>query len=242
MTAPVPHPHPPRTATGPRIAHLEPPRTATGPRIAQVGSQPAMSIAPGSPAAAMVAAGAAGLVVLARAEWPVPGAELTQIAGFVVSSFNPLVAEVAGRCLRSAFGEPPAPSEFGATTAIVLASVRGDTGTADAVADAVRAGRRVPPLLFFQSNPNAVVGYVAARWGLAGPVVCVSPAVDASMDALADGLAVADLLITDGDATAALVIAADQADTDGATDQAVAVLVGRSARQLPGRSSDEWRQ
>ncbi len=199
-----------------------------------------------SPAAAMVAAGAVDLVVLAMAQWPVPGAELTPVAGFVVSSFNPLVAEVAARCLRSCFGEPPAPAEFGDGTAIVLASVRGDTGTATAVADAVRTGRRVPPLLFFQSNPNAVVGHVAARWGLAGPVVCISPSVDAPADALtdalADGLAAADLVITDGDATAALVIVADQADADGAADRAVAVLVGRSARQLPVQSSDEWRQ
>ena len=35
-------------------------------------------------------------------------------------------------------------------------------------------GDRVGPLLFFQSVPNAVAGHVAARWGLTGPVVCLS--------------------------------------------------------------------
>lgn len=168
------------------------------------------------------------LAVLARAEWPVPGETLPQVAGFVLSSFNPMVAEVARRCLAAYFGEPPADPTVTQGIAVVLVSVRGDTGTATALNDAVRTGRRVPPLLFFQSNPNAIVGHVTSRWGLGGPVVCVSPAVDQA-DPLADGLDLADLLITDGDATAALVIAADQADTPGAADRAVAVLVARPA-------------
>jgi beta-ketoacyl synthase-like protein len=161
-------------------------------------------------------------VVLARAEWPV-GDEDTfpQIAGFVVSNFNPLVAEVAERCLRAHYGSAPADSARGATTGVVLASVRGDVTTVDTVADALREGRRVPPLLFFQSNPNAVVGYVTARWGLAGPVVCTSPL----GDPLADGLAVAALLIEDEAATEVLVIAADLAAGADERDHAVAVLV-----------------
>jgi hypothetical protein len=161
-------------------------------------------------------------VVLARAEWPV-GDEDTfpQIAGFVVSNFNPLVAEVAERCLRAHYGGAPADPVRGATTGVVLASVRGDVTTVDTVADALRDGRRVPPLLFFQSNPNAVVGYVTARWGLAGPVVCTSPL----GDPLADGLAVAALLIEDEAATEVLVIAADLAAGADERDHAVAVLV-----------------
>jgi len=176
-----------------------------------------------------------GLTVHARAVWPAAdGDALPPIAGFIVSSFNPLVAEVAERCLRAHYGHPPADPGRAATTAVVLASVRGDTTTATAVADALATGRRVPPLLFFQSNPNAVVGHIAARWGLAGPVVCTSPA----GDALADGLAVAGLLLADGAATEVLVITADLAadapdaggtspGTDaGDRDAAVAVLVG----------------
>jgi hypothetical protein len=117
------------------------------------------------------------------------------------------------------------------STAVVLASVRGDTATATAVADALRAGRRVPPLLFFQSNPNAVLGHITARWGLAGPVVCTSP----GGDALADGLAVARLLLADGDATEVLVIAAELAD-DSDRDGATALLVGPAG---PGTAPDE---
>jgi hypothetical protein len=158
---------------------------------------------------------ACGLTVHARAEWPAGTAEVPPpIAGFVVSSFNPLVAEVAQRCLRAHYGTPPADPVRGERTGVVLASIRGDVTTADAVAQALRAGRRVPPLLFFQSNPNAVLGHVTARWGLGGPVVCISPA----GDALAGGLAAAALLLADGDATEVLVIAADLAVTDAPPD------------------------
>ncbi|HEX4705851.1 MAG TPA: hypothetical protein VH352_27285 [Pseudonocardiaceae bacterium] len=160
--------------------------------------------------------------VLARAEWPAGDDDtLPRIAGFVVSDFNPLVAEVAERCLRAYYGTPPAPGDRGARTGVVLASVRGDVTTADTVAEALRAGRRVPPLLFFQSNPNAVVGHVTSRWGLAGPVVCTSP----FGDPLADGVAVAELLIGDGAAAEVLVIAADLATDGDDRDFAVAVLV-----------------
>jgi 3-oxoacyl-(acyl-carrier-protein) synthase len=168
-----------------------------------------------------------GLVVLSSAEWPVDGDTApTPIAGFVVSAFNPLVAEVADRCLRAHYGQPPADAERGKRTGVVLASVRGDTTTADTVADAVLAGRRVPPLLFFQSNPNAIVGHVTARWGLGGPVVCTSPA----DDALADGLTVAALLLADGDATEVLVITAELGEAGGGS-RAVAVLLSASAKR-----------
>ena len=67
-----------------------------------------------------------------------------------------------------------------------------------------------------------MVGHVTARWGLSGPVVCISP----TGDALTDGLAVAELMIADGDADEVLVVAADLAGGDGELDSAVAVLVG----------------
>jgi hypothetical protein len=197
-------------------------------------------------------------VVLARAHWPDGEADtdLPAVAGFIESAFSPLVAAVAERCLSSYFGEPPAELARGERTAIVLATSTGDLSTAAGVAAAVQAGRRVPPLLFYQSNPNAVAGYIAARWGLAGPVVCTMPgsaahasaahasaaqvsaapvstvqvsaaqvsaahvrtvhasATDIGQEdltslALAEAQASAALLIEDGDADAALVIAAN---------------------------------
>lgn len=176
--------------------------------------------------------GATSLVELASANWPgTRGDELPPVAGFVTSAFSPLVAAVADLCLLRFFPAPPAPSVYGDRTAIVLASSTGDIATAAAVAEAVQAGTRVPPLLFYQSNHNAVAGHVAARWGLYGPVVCTMPG--AAEDpgcprpltaAITEARACADLLIEDGAADAAMVIAAN-AHADGAV-EGTAMLIG----------------
>lgn len=170
--------------------------------------------------AALVAeASTAGLAVLAAAEWPeTPTDEhLPPVPGFVVSAFNPLVAVVAERCLRR---RPVAGLDGSApVTAVILVSALGDLTSAEHVAATVDAGGKVPPLLFFQSVPNAVAGYVAARWSLTGPVVCV-----AGVEA---GLAIAGLLIADGDTEEALVVRIELTDTAvGIPDLAAAVLLG----------------
>ncbi|GHJ45315.1 hypothetical protein Cs7R123_26570 [Catellatospora sp. TT07R-123] len=179
------------------------------------------------PQAAPRPSGLAELVELARGAWPESDAdtEPPALAGFVLSSFSPLVAEAARRCLTRAHGQPPAPG--GQATAVIISTTTGDVATALSVARAVDTGQRLGPLLFFQAVPNAVAGYVAARWELGGPVLCLSPAGpgDALALALAEGLSAARLLLADGDADAALVIAAEQATDDGERDRALAVLV-----------------
>jgi 3-oxoacyl-(acyl-carrier-protein) synthase len=175
---------------------------------------------------------AAGLVAIAVARWPSSADDPPPrpLAGFVASSFSPLVAEVAERCLRDQYATAPVPAALGERTAVVIASVSGDRQTTVDVAHAVDTGERVSPLLFFQAVPNAVAGHIAARWSLAGPVVCVSPTGCAADDpALRDGLDVAALLISDGDADDALVVAVEQS-TDPRGDHAVAVLVRRDDR------------
>lgn len=163
------------------------------------------------------------LTVLARSQWPArPPTALPPIPGFIVSSFSPLAAELAQRCLRQHFGEPPADAERGGRTAIVLASTTGDIATAEAIASAVDQGRAVPPLLFYQSNPNAVAGHIAARWGLTGPVVCTI----AARDGLTDAMDCAALLIEGAEADTVLVVLADQGGPEG--DRGVAMLVGMS--------------
>jgi len=154
----------------------------------------------------------AGLVTLASAGWPESAEDVAppELAGFIVSTFSPLVAEVARRCLERA-------PEGSATTAVVLASALGDLASAVHVAGAVDAGTRVGPLMFFQSVPNAVAGYVAARSRLTGPVVCVADGTDA--------VAVARTLILDADADRALVVLVEQAYHDTGSDVAAAVLV-----------------
>ena len=158
----------------------------------------------------------AGLAVAATGRWPEEtGEDLPGIAGFIHSTFNPLVVAAAGRCLdRRA---EPAP---GTVTAVILASALGDVDSATHVAAAVDGGRRVGPLLFFQSVPNAVAGHVAARWQLTGPVVCV-----ASVD---DALAVAALLLADGDADDALVVRIGAAHADAVLIAWTGTTEGRS--------------
>jgi hypothetical protein len=167
-----------------------------------------------APATLLDAATAAGLTVLASARWPetITDTEVKPLAGFVVSTFNPLLAEVAERCLS----RRPAPTD-GTVTAVIVVTEMGDVTSAMHVSAAVDAGERVRPLLFFQSVPNAVAGYVAARRHLSGPMVCVSDA-----DA---GLALAALLIDDADADEALVVSVDVALTEHDSDRAAAVLV-----------------
>lgn len=176
-------------------------------------------------AALHAAATAAGLCVASSSSWPESDAdgEVTPLAGFVESTFSPLIAQVAGRAL-SRRDQHAAP---GAVTAIVLVTALGDVTSAARVAAAVDAGRRVPPLQFFQSVPNAVAGYLAARWHLTGPVACVS-GTSAALDMAA-------LLIDDADADEALVVRVDLAVTDGETDHAAALVVtGPAGLSRPG--------
>lgn len=190
-----------------------------------------------------------GLVVLARAEWPESDRDLEppRVAGFVVSSFSPLVVEVARRCLRRYHGEPPVDAAVGERTAVVIVSVTGDVTTGAIVADAVDTGRRMPSMLFFQSVPNAVAGHVASRWGLAGPVVCISPSGDtgdtgaagAAGAAGAETAAIeyAHQLIGDGDADRALLLLVEQGQPGGGRDRAVALLVEPGPEGSEGRDT-----
>ncbi|ADB35072.1 hypothetical protein Kfla_6069 [Kribbella flavida DSM 17836] len=153
-------------------------------------------------------------VVVTASHWPQPGDDAVagppQLPGFVGSSFSPLVAVVADRCFART-----APME---RTALVLVSRTGDLASATHVREAVADSKRIGPLYFFQSVPNAVAGHVAARWGLRGPVVCVSPSIDAHRA----GLDEAALLLADGEADQVLVVLVEQATTG---DTAVALLV-----------------
>ncbi|WP_329003393.1 hypothetical protein OHA18_08880 [Kribbella sp. NBC_00709] len=130
--------------------------------------------------------------VLAEGRWE--SGEPPGVAGFVLSRFNPLVVAAAERCLAEVDTNP--------RTGIVIVS-DGDRVSADHVREAVAEGKRIGPLFFFQSVPNSVAGWIAAKWDLRGPVVCVS---DGGRDE-------AGLLLDDGDAEQVLIVqvTADQA-------------------------------
>jgi len=178
------------------------------------------------------AAVAAGVTVTSSASWPESDSdgEVPALAGFIDSAFSPLVAEVVARTLR---GRDPSDRASGnrdaadRVTAVVVVTALGDVTSATSVAAVVDAGRRVPPLQFFQSVPNSVVGHLAARWHLTGPVACVT--------GTAAGLNMAAQLIEDADADEALVVRVDLKVTDGDRDRAAAVLVtGPADRERPG--------
>lgn len=162
-------------------------------------------------------AAAAGLAIRAEARWPESALDdaAPSLPGFIVSSFSPIAAETAARCL-SRRPEPRAP-----VTAILITTARGDRESASHVARTVAANGLLGPLLFFQSVPNAVAGHIAARWKLTGPVVCLADP--------ASALETAALLIEDGDADEALLVRIEQ--TPGGPDQAHAVLL--AARPAP---------
>lgn len=156
------------------------------------------------------------MITLSSASWPLSASDSVRpLAGFVESTFSPLAAEVAGRCLDGV--------SIPADTAIIIVTRGGDATSARVTERAVAAGRKPGPLLFFQAVPNAVAGYIAAKWNLTGPVVCLAP--EAPGD-ISDALALAELLVRDGDAGGALIISVEQ----GTTDVAKALLLkGESA-------------
>nr|WSX51395.1 hypothetical protein OG409_22105 [Streptomyces sp. NBC_00974] len=196
---------------------------------------------------------AAAVEILAEGAWPGPGdAELPPaLAGFVVSAFSPMASVAADRCLEQVHGAletrtatatatataqgteagdgRPEPGRRSARTAIVLGTRGGDLETHTATAVAVDAGKSAAPLLFFQSVPNAVVGHIAKRWELTGPVICFSPD-DATGDPLAEALDITGSLVAGADADEALVLLVEQVGPDGGPGSARALLV----RPAPG--------
>ncbi|MFJ1708633.1 hypothetical protein [Kitasatospora sp. NPDC088346] len=167
-------------------------------------------------------------VVLAEAHWPPPDdpdARPDQ-GRFLHSRFPPLIAATAEACLRLHYGEPPAPAGRGRRTAVLLSSLGADRATAARVAEAVGAGAQVAKPLLFQSAPTAALGLVTARWGLAGPMLSITPL----GDRLKDALALAGRLLAVGEAAEVLLVCADLADRPGTPDRAQALLLGPPAR------------
>lgn len=126
--------------------------------------------------------------------------ELPRLPGFVESAFSPLAYEVARRCLteRPDGGTPGGDSR----TAVALAGLMGDTTTADLASRRMVAGRVHNPLLFMQATPNSVLGHMSREFGITGQMFSIST-LD---DALAELLAMADLLLEDPELDRVLVL------------------------------------
>ncbi|GAA1939762.1 hypothetical protein [Amycolatopsis minnesotensis] len=97
------------------------------------------------------------------------GAE--QVSGFIESPFNPLVNQVAARCLTAS-------TVPGERTGMVLVSVFGDSGTTDLASELLVGGQPHNALLFMQATANAILGYLSAEFGISGPLLSVSTTED----------------------------------------------------------------
>jgi hypothetical protein len=147
-----------------------------------------------------------------------PSAELAPLPGFVESVFSPLAFEACRRCLDAC------PVD-GARTAVVLASLMGDTTTADLASQRLVAGRVHNPLLFMQATANSVLGYLGREFGITGQQLSIST-LD---DPLAESLAMADVLLDEPDLDRVLVVGVELAG--GARVAAVRGVLGAAPAQ-----------
>ncbi|MCP3799391.1 ketosynthase [Allokutzneria sp. A3M-2-11 16] len=93
--------------------------------------------------------------------------DIPRLPGFVESTFNPLLFDVAQRCLTAAPGDP-------SRTAVVLGGLMGDSTTFDLTSQRMVAGQVHNPLLFMQATSNSVLGYLSREFGITGPMSCLS--------------------------------------------------------------------
>jgi hypothetical protein len=125
------------------------------------------------------------------------------VSGFIESEFNPLVHEVARRCLLEHPGD-------GTRTALVLGSTIGDSTTTDLASRLMIGGQVSNPLLFMQATANAILGYLAKEFGVTGPMVALSAMTDLG-SALLDTAA---LLLDDEELDRVLVIGVELTGND----------------------------
>ncbi|MFC4465924.1 hypothetical protein ACFPH6_15565 [Streptomyces xiangluensis] len=120
---------------------------------------------------------------------------LPRLPGFVESAFSPLAYEVSRQCLTERPGD-------GSRTAVALATLMGDTTTADLASRRMVSGRVHNPLLFMQATANAVLGYMSQEFGITGQTFSLSTLADP----VAELLAMADLLLEDPELDRVLVL------------------------------------
>jgi hypothetical protein len=157
---------------------------------------------------------------------PPPAAALPLLSGFVESIFSPLAYEATRRCLSVQPGDS-------VRTAVVLASLMGDTTTTDLASQRLVAGRVHNPLLFMQATANSVLGYLSREFGITAQTLSLST-LD---DPLVELLAMADLLLDDPELDRVLLVAVEVAG--GARIAAVqSELADYTGRPMPAPNVD----
>jgi len=119
--------------------------------------------------------------------------DVPAVAGFIESRFAPMLREVARRCLGGPGGPNNLVAGHGDRTAILLASVFGDSTTLDVAGEKLAAGTMLDPLLFHQTVPTAILGLIARDYDITGPITCFA----APGDLCRESLEMAELLLAD---------------------------------------------
>lgn len=151
---------------------------------------------------------AVSLVPWGKESSGLPGAapvELPQVMGFAISRFGPLVHAAAAACLGPANTSGDHVGVYGDRTAIVLVTMYGDATTVDTATQWTVGGKLSNPLLFFQSVSTSILSHLTRRYGIQGPLTCIS----AVFDPAGEGLRVADVLLDDPDLYQVLLIGAE---------------------------------
>lgn len=156
---------------------------------------------------------------------------LPRLPGFVESAFSPLAYEVSRQCLTERPGD-------GSRTAVALASLMGDTTTADLASRRMVSGRVHNPLLFMQATANSVLGHTSREFGITGQMFSLSTL----GDAVTELLAMADLLLEDPELDRVLVLGVElgggeRSETGGRVTAAYRELVADSGRPVPPPSA-----
>jgi hypothetical protein len=158
------------------------------------------------------------------------GIPLPRLPGFVESAFSPLAYEVSRQCLAERPGD-------GSRTAVVLASLMGDTTTADLASRRMVSGQVHNPLLFMQATANSVLGYTSREFGITGQMFSLST-LD---DPVAELLAMGDLLLEDPELDRVLVLGVELGGGERIPSGRVAAvyqeLAADSGRPLPPPSA-----
>lgn len=144
------------------------------------------------------------------------------------SAFSPVAYEVAARCLTERPG-------LGSRTAVALASLMGDTTTADLASRRVVSGRVHNPLLFMQATANSVLGHISREFGITGQMFSLST-LD---DPVTELLAMADLLLEDPELDQVLVMGVELGGGErlAAVHRELSAGTGRPAQDLPGSAA-----
>ncbi|MDX3616425.1 hypothetical protein [Streptomyces europaeiscabiei] len=165
---------------------------------------------------------------------------LPRLPGFVESAFSPLAYEVAARCLTERPGggtsrSSEAESGGGSRTAVALASLMGDTTTADLASRRVVSGRVHNPLLFMQATANSVLGHISREFRITGQMFSLS-VLD---DPVTELLAMADLLLEDPELDRVLVVGVELGGGErlAAVHRELSADTGRPVPDLPGSAA-----